>query len=87
VDLGAKFSSLGLEDMKIVVEQTRFYKTPDEALGLYEGDKFQQETMPKVVDFCVSHDIVSEKPKVGFGDPDAQLNFDVSYIQKVQAKK
>ena len=54
--------------MKNVVEQTQFYKTPDEALGLYEGREFQQETMPKVVDFCVSHDIVGEKPTVGFGD-------------------
>lgn len=87
VDLGAKFSNLELEDMKIVVEQTRFYKTPAEALTLFTEKKFQEETMPKVVDFCVSHDIVKEKPKVGFGDAGAQLNFDVSFIQKVKDKK
>jgi ABC-type nitrate/sulfonate/bicarbonate transport system substrate-binding protein len=87
VDLGAKFSNLGLDDMKIVVDQTRFYKTPDDALKLYEDEKFQNETMPMVVDFCVDHGIVSEKPNVGFGVPDAQLNFDVSYILKVKDKK
>ena len=86
VALGAKFSSLGLADMKIVVEQTRFYKTPDAAIALFEGPKFRDETMPKVVDFCVSHAIVDQKPTVGFDDPAAQLDFDTSYIKKVQAK-
>ena len=32
VALGAKFSSLGLEDMKLVVQQTKFYKTPQDAM-------------------------------------------------------
>jgi len=86
VALGEKFSNLGLEDMKTVVEQTRFYKTPDEALGLYEGKAFQEETMPKVVEFCVSHGMVAQKPTVGFGDAAAQLNFDVTYIKKVKEK-
>jgi NitT/TauT family transport system substrate-binding protein len=84
VALGAKFSNLGLEDMKIVVQQTKFYKTPDEALGLYEGETFQKETTPRVVDFCVSHDIVEKKPTVGFGDAGAQLNFDADFIKRVK---
>ena len=87
VALGAKFSNLGLEDMKIVVEQTKFYKTPDEALGLFDKQEFQEETMPRVVDFCVSHDIVGEKPTVRFGDADVQLNFDTTYINKVKEKQ
>ncbi|NQT12768.1 MAG: hypothetical protein HQ582_08465, partial [Planctomycetes bacterium] len=87
VALGAKFSNLGLEDMKIVVEQTKFYRTPDEALGLYDKQGFQEETTPRVVDFCVSHDIVGEKPTVRFGDVDAQLNFDTTYINKVKEKQ
>ena len=86
VALGAKFSSLPLEDMKIVVRQTKFYQSPEAALALYESDKFQNETMPEVVDFCVSHDIVETKPNVGFGDAGAQLNFDVAFIKKVQSK-
>ena len=87
VALGAKFSSLGLDDMKIVVKQTQFYKTPDAALALFGGEVFQNETMPRVVDFCVSHDIVGSKPTVGYGDATAQLNFDSSFIKQVQAKQ
>ena len=86
VAIGRKFSSLGLDDMKQVVKETRFYKNPDEALGLYEGKEFQGTTMPMVVDFCVSHGICDEKPTVGFGQADAQLNFDTSYIRKVKEK-
>lgn len=87
VALGRKFSSLGLEDMKLVVEQTQFYKTPDAALALYEGKQFQETTMPMVVDFCVSHGICEKKPTVGFGKPDAQLDFDASYLKKVRDKR
>ena len=67
------------------MEETRFYKTADEALTLFNNETFQNETMPKVVDFCVSHNIVEQKPSVGFGDASAQLNFDPTYIQKVKS--
>ena len=86
VALGAKFSSLPLDDMKVVVEQTRFYKTPDAAIELFTKDSFQNDTMPRVVDFCATHDIVASKPTVGYGDTSVQLNFDTSYIEKVKAK-
>ncbi len=85
VALGAKFSNLPLDDMKIVVKQTQFYKTPDEAIALFEkGGTFMSEIMPKVVGFCESHGILTKKPTVGFGDPSAQLNFDPQYIQRVK---
>ena len=83
--LGDKFSTLPLEDMKIVVEQTKFYKTPGEAIDLFkDGGPFMAEIMPKVVDFCVSHGIVESKPTVGFGDSSVQMNFDSQYIQRVK---
>ena len=87
VALGAKFSSLGLEDMKKVVEQTQFYKTPEDALKLFEGEKFRKDTMPKVVDFCVSHGIVDQKPTVGFDDAKTQLSFDTEVLVKAKEKK
>lgn len=87
VALGAKFSSLGLEDMKQVVKETRLYKTPEEALGLFEAEPFQKRTMPAVVDFCVSHGIVEQKPTVGFDDAGAQLNFASTFIKKVNEKQ
>lgn len=85
--LGEKFSSLGVADMEIVVEETQMYKTADEGIELFEKAKFQEDTMPMVVEFCVSHDIVAEKPTVGFDEADAQLNFDASYMKKVKAGK
>ena len=83
--IGSKFSNLGLEDMKKIVEQTRFYKNADEALALLKGDKFQKETMPKVVEFCVSHGIVDKAPSVGFSQTDAQFNIDLSYLEAFKA--
>ena len=76
VALGEKFSGLKLEDMKQVVQQTRFYSSPDSALSLFEGDKFRKETMPTVADFCVSHGICDKKPTFGFAAGDTQLTFD-----------
>ncbi len=90
VSLGKKFSNLGLEEMKQVVQETQFYKTPDEALGLFTGDKFPK-TMERIVDFCVSHKIVDAKPQVAFGSKDsagnAQLRFDPTYIKLVAEKQ
>jgi len=86
VSLGEKFSSLPLEDMKIVVEQTKFYKTPDAALALFGGQTFQSTTMPKVVKFCVDQEICTSEPTVAFGGGGAQLDFDPTYIKKVQEK-
>ena len=85
--LGEKFSSLGIADMEIVVEETQMYKTAQEGIGLFEKEEFQNKTMPTVVEFCVSHDIVAEQPVVGFEDGSAQLNFDATYMKKVAAGK
>ena len=83
--LGDKFSTLPLEDMKIVVEQTKFYKTPEEGIDLFrDSGPFMAEIMPKVVDFCVSHGIVESKPAMAVNDQAAQLNFDSQYIQRVK---
>lgn len=82
--LGEKFSSLGVEDMEVVVKETQMYATPKDGIELFEKTEFKDKTMPMVVDFCSAHDMLDEKPSVGFGDADAQLNFDASYMQKVQ---
>lgn len=87
VALGSKFSNLGLEDMKLVVQQTRFYSTPDAALKIFGDQKFQQTTMPHIVEFCVKHDIVPEAVSIGFNNTNAQLDFDTSYIQRVAGSK
>ena len=84
VALGAKFSNLGLADMKIVLKQTKCYKTPAEALALFNSPKFQNEIMPRVVKFCSEHGMLDKKVTVGFNDMDAQVNFSSDYINKVK---
>lgn len=84
--LGEKFSSLGVEDMEVVVQETLMYKNAAEGAGLFEGETFQQTTMPAVVEFCLSHDIVEEQPTVGYGDGATQLNFDPSYMKAMSAE-
>ena len=86
--LGEKFSNLELEDMKVVVQQTKFYGSPDRGMELFARADFQTEIMPRVIDFCQSHEIVDQKPKVGFEDDAAQLNFTTQYMQAVnEARK
>ena len=80
VALGAKFSGLKLEDMKLVVQQTRFYKTPELALGLFDSEKFRNETMPTVADFCLSHGICEKKPTFSFEASQSQLTFTTEYL-------
>ncbi|MCC6509316.1 MAG: hypothetical protein IT423_09430 [Pirellulaceae bacterium] len=80
VALGEKFGSSSLEDMKVIVEQTRFYKTPETGLALFEGDKFRKETMPAVAEFCVSHGISEKKPTFSFAAGDSQLTFTSEYL-------
>ena len=85
--LGSKFSSLDVPDMEIVVKQTRMYQSASEGIALFENAEFEKKTMPAVVEFCVSHDIVGEKPSVGFSADGVQLNFDPSYMKKVETGK
>lgn len=85
VALGAKFSNLNAADMKIVCQQTRFYNTPEKGLTLMRSQKFRNETMPTVLDWAVFRKMIDNKPKIGFNDPSAQLNFDDTYLK--DAKK
>jgi ABC-type nitrate/sulfonate/bicarbonate transport system substrate-binding protein len=83
VGIGAKFSNLNLEDMKLVVQQTRFYSTPADALKLLESESFRNATMPAVSSFCVGHGMAPTKPSIGFDSPNTELNFDTSYLKKM----
>jgi len=89
VALGEKFSHLNLASMKKVVQQTKFYSTPKEGLGVLTGPELPQ-IMKRVVDFCVSHDITPKAPKVGYGTKqeaaDAALRFDPSYLKTMSEK-
>ena len=86
IAIGEKFSNLGLEQMEKVVEQTKFFGTPDEGLAVLTGTELPK-IMDTVVSFCKAHDIVEKAPVLGYGNaakaPDADVRFDPTYIQKV----
>ncbi|MBI5387955.1 MAG: hypothetical protein HZA90_25105 [Verrucomicrobia bacterium] len=90
VALGEKFSHLDLKAMKKVVEQTKFYSTPQAGLDILTGAELKT-IMDKVVKFCVAHQITASAPKVAYGTkadaPGANLRFDPSYLKQVQAKR
>lgn len=79
--LGQDFSGLSAEDMETIVTQTRFYKTAAEGMGLFERADFQKTIMPKVIEFCATHDIAA-KPTVSFGEGQAQLRFDTQFMKQ-----
>ncbi len=82
VDLGKKFSNLGLEDMKQVVKQTQFYKSADEAKKLLDSEEFKT-TMETVQAFCVDQELVKD-PSYSFdGDASTALQFDTSALEKL----
>lgn len=86
VELGKKFSQLGLEDMKTVVKQTQFYSDVDQGIELMTGDQFP-ETMKTVEKFCVDQQLIKD-PQYGFGtETGKQLLFDPSYLQAVKEGK
>ncbi|MEM7473937.1 MAG: hypothetical protein AAF483_03035 [Planctomycetota bacterium] len=80
IALGERFAKLELEDMKTVVTQTKFYKTAGDGLALFEDKKFQDETMPAVAEFLITHDMAEKKPEFGFNAAAAQLNFDSQFM-------
>lgn len=95
VGIGEKFSSLGADDMEVVVRQTRFYGTPAEGIGLFTGGpavpgvtrKTLQDLTPLVVRFALDYGIVKEEPRVCYGTkaacPGAHLRFDPTFMQEV----
>lgn len=89
IALGEKFSHLNLESMKKVVQQTKFYSTPEEGLSVLTGSELRG-IMKNVSEFCLSHQIVPSAPKLGYGTKqeaaEATFRFDPSYIKMAGAK-
>jgi len=80
VQLGAKFSKLNAQDMRLCCKQTQFYSTASEGAGIYTSKVFK-DNMKSVGDFCVERGIVPKLPVIGFDDPQAQLNFSTKYMK------
>lgn len=90
VALGDKFSHLDLNSMKKVVQQTKFYATPQDGLAVLRGAELKG-IMKRVVDFCVAHEITASAPRIGYGAKSeaegAHLRFDPTYIERVASQR
>jgi hypothetical protein len=86
--LGEDFSKLPLDDMRIVVKETKFYSTPQDGQKLFGSEEFKH-TMKVVVETAPKIDVLKpgESPKIGYNDESAQLNFSTKYMQKVASSK
>lgn len=85
--LAAKFApELTVQDMNVIVSETKFYKTPDAGITLFTGPDFP-EIMKTVMAFSTSHGMVQTPPKIVYGTGDADLRFDPTYMQRVEEKQ
>lgn len=82
--LGKDFSNLPLDDMRIVIQETRFYWTAADGIKWYKSDEFKQK-MQTVVATALKVGILEpgKVPSVGYGEKGKQLNFDAQYMEKV----
>jgi ABC-type nitrate/sulfonate/bicarbonate transport system substrate-binding protein len=80
VGIGARFAKLELDDMKTIVQQTKFYGDPNEAKRLFASEKFQKETMPVVSKFCVKYGLTPTPVEISFGDAKGVMEFDTKYL-------
>lgn len=79
---------LSLADMAIILDETKFYRTAQDGIGLYSSEVFQKTTMPVVVKTCQYIGVLDkdQQPTIGFEDPKSQLNFTCKFMQKVLEK-
>lgn len=85
--LGADFSNLGVEDMKLCCKETQFYSTPADGIKLFDDARFQN-TMKIVVSTCQKIGVLDDgkSPTLGYNNKDTQLNFSTEYMKLVSSK-
>ena len=83
--LGEDFSKLPLEDMRIVVQETKFYGTAEQGVRLFQSPSFKDIMSSAVVPTCQKIEILRDKvPTVGYNETDKQLNFSTKYMEAAQ---
>ena len=88
--LGEDFCKLPLDDMRIIVQETSFYDTPEKGIALFSDDAFKTRMETIVVPTCVKIQMFDEgksPPTIGYNDPSKQLNFSTKYMEMSQSKK
>lgn len=79
VALGVKFSSLGLEDMKLCCKETKFFHRPELGVAVFQGSDLPK-AMTEVVRVCKEMEMITDEPKIGYNDSSAQLNFTTEFM-------
>jgi NitT/TauT family transport system substrate-binding protein len=85
VAIGERFSSLGPDEMTQVLEKTRLYLKPADALAVFESEGLKG-VMKRVTRFCLKKKIIDDEPTIAYGhsaDSKAQLRFDPFYLKAV----
>lgn len=90
--LGEDFCKLGLDDMKLVCKQTRFFMTAKDGIAFFKGELAPDQKKPfpdlmKDTVVPVSQELKileGAAPSIGFGDDTKQLNFSTKYMEKVK---
>ena len=80
IGIGARFAKLELEDMKTIVQQTKFFSDPNDAKRLFADERFQKETMPLVSKFCVKYGLTTTPVELSYGDAKGLMDFSTKYI-------
>ena len=80
IGIGARFAKLELEDMKTIVQQTKFFSDPNDAKRLFADERFQKETMPLVSKFCVKYGLTTTPVELSYGDAKGLMDFSSKYI-------
>lgn len=97
IAIGEKFSNLGLENMRKVVDQTRFFGTPEVGISVFSNSPISIGGSPvstlreimndKVVPTCIKLGMVDDKVKIGYGNSveanKADIRFDAQYMEFV----
>lgn len=83
--LGEDFSDLPVDDMRLVVKETRFYKTPEAGTALFASDKFK-DTMKTVIRVCQEIEVLGKEADslaIGYNTASSDeynLTFDPQYM-------
>jgi NitT/TauT family transport system substrate-binding protein len=80
VGIGARFAKLELDDMKTIVQQTKFFSQPSDAVRLFGDERFQKETMPLVSKFCVKYGLTPQAVELSYGDGKGMMEFSTKYV-------
>lgn len=83
--LGEDFSDLPVDDMRVVIEETKFYYTAKDGLNLFGSDEFKKN-LNTVIRVCKTIETIDKEPSIEFNSDNANLIFSTKYMQLLNEK-